>query len=169
MFPKAQIIFTKPELKLGQHRTGVRSVWSRRHFSNCRWHRPSSLKISAQIISVAQNYSQHSQSGDEFNWLYHAYLNRKIKKYLWKKKKDETKNGNFCKNWLCQNFSCCPKDLSCPKFGGGRVGSPQLPRPVRLWVLYHLFRQSNTLKFQINFISVRRLVKAWLCVVKSAW
>ena len=56
------------------------------------------------------------------------------------------------KIWVAQNF------------GGGRVGSPQLPRPVSLWVLYHLFLQSNTLKFQINFISVRRLVKVWLYV-----
>ena len=32
------------------------------------------LKISAQTISVAQNYSQHSQSADEFTWLYHVYL-----------------------------------------------------------------------------------------------
>ena len=130
MFPKAQIIFTKPELKLGQHRTSVRSVWSRRHFSNCRWHRPSSVKLSAQIISVAQNYSQHSQSGEEFSWLYHAYLNRKIKKYLSKKKKDETKHGNFCKNWLFQNFSCCPKDLSCPKFWGREGWQPPAP-PAR--------------------------------------
>ena len=38
-----------------------------------------SLKISAQTICVAQNYFKHSQSEDEFNWLYHAYLNRKIK------------------------------------------------------------------------------------------
>ena len=54
------------------------------------------------------------------------------------------------KIWVAQNL--------------GEVGLVQLPRPVRLWVLYHLFLQSNTLKFQINFISVRRLVKAWLYV-----
>ena len=24
----------------------------------------------------------------------------------------------FFKNWLCPNFSRCPKNLSCPKFGG---------------------------------------------------
>ena len=87
------------------------------------------LKISAQTISVAQNYSQHSQSRDEFNWLYHAYLNRNIKKYLSKEKKDETKHGNFCKNWLCQNFSCCPKDLSCPKFEEGGLAAPSSPGP----------------------------------------
>ena len=61
------------------------------------------------------------------------------------------------KIWVAQNL------------GEGGLAAPELPRPVRLWVLYHLFLQSNTLKFQINFISVRRLVKAWLCVVKSAW
>ena len=59
--------------------------------------------------------------------------------------------------WVAQNL------------GEGGLAAPELPRPVRLWVLYHLFLQSNILKFQINFISVRCLVKAWLCVVKSAW
>ena len=123
-----------------------------------------SLKISAQTICVAQNYFKHSQSEDEFDWVHHAYFKRKIKKCLSKKNKDETKHGNFGKNWLCQNFSCYPKNLSCPKFGKGEGGlaAPSSPRPVRLWVLYHLFLQSNTLKFQINFTLVRRLVKAWM-------
>ena len=56
------------------------------------------------------------------------------------------------KIWVAQNL------------GEGGLAAPSSPRPVRLWVLYHLFLQSNTLKFQINFISVRRLVKAWLYV-----
>ena len=57
---------------------------------------------------------------------------------LWKKKKDKKKHGNFCKNWHCQNFFCCPKNLSCLKFGrrrGEGLTASQLPRPVRLWVL----------------------------------
>ena len=41
--------------------------------------------------------------------------------YLFGKKK----HGNFLKNWLCPNFSCCPKKLSCPKFG--RAAAPTAP------------------------------------------
>ena len=33
---------------------------------------------------------------------------------------------------FAQIFSCCPKNLSCPKFGGG-LQPPSPPRPVRLW------------------------------------
>ena len=167
MFPKAQIIFFKPELKFGQHRTGVRSVWSRQHFSNYRWHRPSSVKISAQIISVAQNYSQHSQSGDEFNWLYHAYLNRKIKKNIFQRKRKTKRNmETFVKIDFAEISLAAQKIWVAQNLGEGGLAAPSSlgPRPVRLWVLYHLFLQSNTLKFQINFISIRRLVKAWLYV-----
>ena len=42
----------------------------------------------------------------------------------------ETKHGNFCKNLVCPNFSCCPKNLSCAKFGragGGGVSAPPAP------------------------------------------
>ena len=62
----------------------------------------------------------------------------KNRKHLSIQKKFE----NIFKNWLCPNFSCCPKNLSCPPLflGGGRGlgGSssrpPRLPRPVRLWL-----------------------------------
>ena len=53
-------------------------------------------------------------------------LKFKIKNVSCKEKKDETKHGDFCKNWLCQSFSCCPKNLSCPSL------------------------------FQLNFLSLRR-------------
>ena len=43
------------------------------------------------------------------------------------------KHGNFFKNWLCPNFSSCPKNLSCLRFGGwGVLQPPSSPRPVRL-------------------------------------
>ena len=96
-----------------------------------------SLKISAQTISVAQNYSQHSQSEDEFNWLYHAYLNRKIKKNISQRKRKTKRNmETFVKIGFAKISLAAPKP-GLPKIweGGGRVGSPQLPRPVRLWVL----------------------------------
>ena len=32
------------------------------------------------------------------------------------------KHGNFFKNWPCPNFSCCPKNLSYPKFRGAGGG-----------------------------------------------
>ena len=35
------------------------------------------------------------------------------------------------KTGFAQIFSRCPKNLSCPKFGGAAATSP--PRPVRLW------------------------------------
>ena len=38
------------------------------------------------------------------------------------------KHGNVFENWLYQIFSCCPKYLSCPKFGG--AGAPLAP-PAR--------------------------------------
>ena len=35
---------------------------------------------------------------------------------------------------FAQIFSCCPKILSCPKFGGAAAPlAPPPPRPVRLW------------------------------------
>ena len=35
---------------------------------------------------------------------------------------------------FAQIFSCCPKILSCPKFGGAAAPLAPLPlRPVRLW------------------------------------
>ena len=37
------------------------------------------------------------------------------------------KAWNIFKNWLCPNFSCYPKNLSCPKFWRGC--KPPLPRP----------------------------------------
>jgi len=38
------------------------------------------------------------------------------------------KHGNFFENWLCPNFSCCPKNPSCPKLGG--AAAPPAP-PAR--------------------------------------
>ena len=52
-------------------------------------------------VCIAQNYSQNTQSGDEFNWLYHADLSSKQKITLSIKKKDETKHENFCKILIC--------------------------------------------------------------------
>ena len=54
----------------------------------------------------------------EFNWLYHADFRLKKKISISSKKK---KHGNFFKNWLCPNFSCCPK------FGGAVAP----PAPVK--------------------------------------
>ena len=45
------------------------------------------------------------------------------------------------KTVFAQIFSCCPKNLSCPKFGG--AAAPLAPRPVRLcaevysWAFMH--------------------------------
>ena len=36
------------------------------------------------------------------------------------------------KTGFAQIFSCCPKKLSCPKFGGAAAPLAP-PRPVRLW------------------------------------
>lgn len=57
----------------------------------------------------------------------------KQKIFLFEKKKKNTTRthtqANFFKNWLCPNFSSCPKNLSCPNFGG-RWGTAALaPRP----------------------------------------
>ena len=54
-------------------------------------------------------------------------LKFKIKNLSFKEKKYETKHRDFSKNWLYQSFSCCPKNLSCPKLGeGGGGGGLQL-------------------------------------------
>ena len=36
---------------------------------------------------------------------------------------------------FAQIFSCCPKNPSCPKFGG--AAAPLAPRPVRLCPYFH--------------------------------
>ena len=36
---------------------------------------------------------------------------------------------NILNNWLCPNFSCCPKILGCPKFFGGGAAAPPTPVP----------------------------------------
>ena len=58
----------------------------------------------------------------------------------------ETKHGNFCKNLVCPNFSRCPKNLSCAKFGragGGGCCSPPSPDGTYAYGCYHLFFQLN--------------------------
>ena len=58
----------------------------------------------------------------------------------------ETKHGNFCKNLVCPNFSCCPKNLSRAKFGragGGGCFSPPSPNGTYAYGCYHLFFQLN--------------------------
>ena len=63
-------------------------------------------------------------------------LKLQIKKYRFQRKKRRSKRNmeNFCKNWFCQNFSCCPKKSELPKIwegkGGGGGGSPPAP-PAR--------------------------------------
>ena len=43
---------------------------------------------------------------------------------------------NIFKNWLYPNFSCCPKNLSCPQFWGG-CRPPRPARPVRLCLCFY--------------------------------
>ena len=43
-------------------------------------------------------------------------------------------HANFFKNWLCQNFFCCPTNVSCPlHFGGASATPPPVPWPICLW------------------------------------
>ena len=60
------------------------------------------------------------------------------------------------KTGFAQIFSCCPKNLSCPNFGG--AAAPLAPRPVRLChsVLLPLFlktKQEIQLTFQLIILS----------------
>ena len=41
------------------------------------------------------------------------------------------RHETYLKAGYAQIFSCCPKNLSCPKFG---LQPPSPPRPVRLWL-----------------------------------
>ena len=72
----------------------------------------------------------------EFYWLHHANFmvkyNRSYLSLLKKQKQNKTqkKHGNFFKKWPCPNFSCCPKNLSCPKFGGCSPPSPLARKPM---------------------------------------
>jgi len=43
---------------------------------------------------------------------------------------------------FAQIFSCCPKNLSCPKSGGLQPPSP--PWPVRLWLFMTLLKVNFT-------------------------
>ena len=52
---------------------------------------------------------------------------RNCKKLGERQKQHAHTHANFFKNWLCPNFSCWPKNLSCPNFGG--APAPRLPPP----------------------------------------
>ena len=122
--------------------SGVGSEWLCRHFYEWNDVDRLRLKISAQTTSVAQNCSKHT-----VRRLIELALPRRLKlkiKNSFKEKKEETKHGNFCKNLVCPNFSCYPKNLSCPKSGraGGGGGGVVAPKPqwyVPLWVLSPFF------------------------------
>ena len=66
-----------------------------------------------------------------------------------KNKQTKKKHGNLFKNWPCPNFSCCPKNLSCP--------AAPTPRPVRRcglrWVVFRsaLLRYSSSLFFDRHY------------------
>ena len=59
-------------------------------------------------------------------------------------------HANFFKNWLCQNFFCCPTNVSCPLHFGGASATP-------LRSLAHmpmeLFVKSSTLVTELIAIS----------------
>ena len=57
-------------------------------------------------------------------------------KYLSLQNTNKKNMKTSLKAGFAQIFSCCPKNLSCPKFGGG-CSPPRPPRPVRLWTLVH--------------------------------
>ena len=110
-----------------------------------------SLKISAQTISVAQNYSQHSPSEDEFNWLYHAKFKFKLINVSFKEKKDE-------KKLALPKFLLLPEKSELTKICEAEGwGVDSLPAPPYAHGCYHIFLSSNTLKFQLNLISLRRV------------
>ena len=55
---------------------------------------------------------------------------------LSKKKRNEPEHGNFCEIGFAKISLAAQKILVAQNLGGGgRVGSPQLPRPVRSWAL----------------------------------
>ena len=55
-------------------------------------------------VCIAQNYSQNTQSGKEFNWLYHADLSSKQKITLSNKKKRTKRNmKTFVKFWFARH------------------------------------------------------------------
>ena len=72
------------------------------------------------------NFYQHRCSG---NFLPRGAVNHLPKKFLQvaqifgnQLKRKEVIRCTNIKNWLCPNFSCCPKCLSGPKFGLGGGG-----------------------------------------------
>lgn len=65
----------------------------------------------------------------EFNWALIPRQNLSSKKNSILKKQHAHTHAKFCKNWLCPNFSCRPKNLSCPNFGGKWGTVALAPRP----------------------------------------
>ena len=57
---------------------------------------------------------------------------------------------NILNNWLCPNFSCCPKILGCPKFWGGC--SP--PRPPGPYAYAYIKKEECTALHDILVFSV---------------
>ena len=54
------------------------------------------------------------------------------------------------KTGFAQIFSCCPKNLSCPKFGGLQPPSPR--RPVRLCMYTYILLYIHLIYNYIHFI-----------------
>ena len=92
-----------------------------------------SLKISAWTISVAQNYSQYSQSAEKFNWLYHAKFKFKLINVSFKEKKDE-------KKLALPKFLLLPEKSELTKIWEGEGwGVDSLPAPQYAHGCYHIF------------------------------
>ena len=68
---------------------------------------------------------------------------------------------------FAQIFSYCPKNLSCPKFGGGAAAPLPPPRPLRLWRKHRKDKEETYHKFRLiiaslaNFVLSRRKNLSW--------
>ena len=122
--------------------TGVRSEWSCRHFFEWKWRRPSSPEdISTDYECCSELLSTHSPEMNLTGFTTPTRArNKKIT--LSRKKKDETKHGNFVKIWFPQVSLAAPKIWVAQNLEGRGDGGVAAPPPqwhVRLWVLSPVF------------------------------
>lgn len=88
-------------------------------------------------LEITRNSSRARQPLSRVNLIGFSTLTFKIANISFRRKNNHTHtHSNFSKSWLCPNFSCCVKNVSCPNFGERATAPPpQAPAHTPMYVL----------------------------------